>query len=233
MTFGPDSPAPYLSQTLAVARPVAHPVPRHRARQSRQLHRHDQRPGSELRSRSRTARTTPDFVPSDPVIDSNGQAVGQGCVFPATVPNLADQLGAAGHTWRAYLDDMGSPCRHPDAGRQRRHAVGEGRRPVRRSTQPVRVLPFGHRRRSAPARPRRRPRGAPRRPLCRQRDHRTSCSSRRTCATTATTSPASTANRAVSPRPTPSSRSGSPDPGVRRLRPGRPAGDHLRRGRAG
>ena len=45
-------------------------------------------------------------------------------MFPATVPNLADQLGAAGHTWRAYLEDMGSPCRHPDAGRQRRHAVG-------------------------------------------------------------------------------------------------------------
>lgn len=44
---------------------------------------------------------------------SPGQAVGQGCVYPASVPTLAGQLAAAGRTWKAYLEDMGTPCRHP------------------------------------------------------------------------------------------------------------------------
>lgn len=42
-----------------------------------------------------------------------GQAVGNGCVFPASVPSLPTQLNAAGLTWKGYLEDMGSPCRHP------------------------------------------------------------------------------------------------------------------------
>ena len=41
------------------------------------------------------------------------QAVGDGCVYPASVPTVADQLTAKGFTWRAYLQDMGTPCRHP------------------------------------------------------------------------------------------------------------------------
>lgn len=41
------------------------------------------------------------------------QAVGTGCVFPASVPNLASQLTHGGYTWRAYMQDMGTPCRHP------------------------------------------------------------------------------------------------------------------------
>ncbi|WAL68317.1 phosphoesterase [Amycolatopsis cynarae] len=45
-----------------------------------------------------------------------GQALGQGCVYPADVPTVADQLTAAGRTWRAYLEDMGTPCRHPGIG---------------------------------------------------------------------------------------------------------------------
>jgi hypothetical protein len=42
-----------------------------------------------------------------------GQAVGQGCVFPASVPTLTDQLQTKGLTWRGYMEDMGTPCRHP------------------------------------------------------------------------------------------------------------------------
>jgi hypothetical protein len=47
------------------------------------------------------------------------QAVGQGCVYPASVQTVADQLSAAGLTWKAYMEDMAnSPtdsatCRHP------------------------------------------------------------------------------------------------------------------------
>ena len=45
-----------------------------------------------------------------------------GCVFPTTVPTLADQLGAAKRPWRAYMEDMGntpgretSSCGQPEA----------------------------------------------------------------------------------------------------------------------
>jgi hypothetical protein len=58
-----------------------------------------------------------DFAPSTPaVIDANGQAVGQGCVYPATVATVANQLDGAGLTWRGYMEDMGTPCRHPVVG---------------------------------------------------------------------------------------------------------------------
>jgi hypothetical protein len=48
-----------------------------------------------------------------------GQAVGHGCVFPASVPTVADQLRDHGLRWRGYMEDMGNSatepatCRHP------------------------------------------------------------------------------------------------------------------------
>jgi phospholipase C len=47
------------------------------------------------------------------VIAPNGQAIGQGCVYPATVKTVADQLESAGLTWKGYMEDMGTSCRHP------------------------------------------------------------------------------------------------------------------------
>jgi hypothetical protein len=44
------------------------------------------------------------------------QAVGTGCVYPARVKTVADQLQAKGLTWRGYMEDMGTPCRHPQIG---------------------------------------------------------------------------------------------------------------------
>jgi hypothetical protein len=46
-------------------------------------------------------------------IGADGQALGTGCVYPATVKTVADQLGARGRSWKAYLQDMKTPCRHP------------------------------------------------------------------------------------------------------------------------
>lgn len=50
----------------------------------------------------------------------NGQELGAGCVFPASVPTIASQLTAAGDTWRAYNESMGNDpsgesatCGHP------------------------------------------------------------------------------------------------------------------------
>jgi len=50
-----------------------------------------------------------DFEPSPAVFDprGNGQAVGQGCVFPSNVSTLANQLSAKHVSWRGYMGDMG------------------------------------------------------------------------------------------------------------------------------
>jgi hypothetical protein len=52
-----------------------------------------------------------DVLPGLPALD--GQVLGQGCVYPRAVRTIADQLTARGLTWKAYMQDMGSNCRHP------------------------------------------------------------------------------------------------------------------------
>ena len=51
---------------------------------------------------------------------SDGQAIGSGCVYPASVKTLPDQLNSIGKTWRGYMEDMGNDpsreaatCGHP------------------------------------------------------------------------------------------------------------------------
>ena len=61
-----------------------------------------------------------DVFPGTPSPD--GQVVGVGCVYPPEVKTIADQLDAAGLSWRGYLEDMGNDanapktCRHPASG---------------------------------------------------------------------------------------------------------------------
>ncbi|MCU1461603.1 MAG: phosphoesterase [Acidimicrobiales bacterium] len=57
-----------------------------------------------------------DFLPG--VVGPDGQAIGQGCVYPKAVATVADQLTAKGLSWKGYLESMGSPCRHPDLNTQ-------------------------------------------------------------------------------------------------------------------
>ena len=51
-----------------------------------------------------------------------GQALGDGCVYPASVKTVADQLTAKGRLWRTYQEDIGNSatepktCRHPPIG---------------------------------------------------------------------------------------------------------------------
>ena len=54
---------------------------------------------------------------------ASGQVTGSGCVFPTSVPTVADQLDAAHLTWKAYMQDMGNDptresavCGHPAVG---------------------------------------------------------------------------------------------------------------------
>ncbi|WP_322048899.1 alkaline phosphatase family protein [Paraburkholderia sp. J67] len=51
---------------------------------------------------------------------SDGQAIGTGCVYPASVKTIADQMKAANLTWKGYEGDMGNDpareaatCGHP------------------------------------------------------------------------------------------------------------------------
>jgi hypothetical protein len=60
-----------------------------------------------------------DFVATGPA-SADGVLPGQGCVFPASVPTIANELDQANRTWRIYGEDMAaSPnvaatsCRHP------------------------------------------------------------------------------------------------------------------------
>ena len=59
-----------------------------------------------------------DFTGS-PALDADGQAVGTGCVYPAFVPTIANQLEAKHRKWKGYMQDMGNSatapatCRHP------------------------------------------------------------------------------------------------------------------------
>jgi phosphoesterase family protein len=52
---------------------------------------------------------------------SLGQMQGSGCVYPASVPTVAGQLSSAGKTWKGYMEDMATPCQHPDLGAEDDH----------------------------------------------------------------------------------------------------------------
>ena len=62
-----------------------------------------------------------DFVETG--VAPDGQPIGSGCVYPAHVPTLANQLEAKGLTWKGFMEDMGndptreaSTCGHPTIG---------------------------------------------------------------------------------------------------------------------
>jgi phosphatidylinositol-3-phosphatase len=52
--------------------------------------------------------TYSDFQPSPAQFASGGQAMGQGCVYPANVKTLANQLTTKSIGWRGYMEDMGN-----------------------------------------------------------------------------------------------------------------------------
>jgi len=66
--------------------------------------------------------TTYSEFPSSAKTSKKGVVSGDGCVYPVDALTLADQLTSAGHSWKAYLEDMdagGQPdtsCRHPVSG---------------------------------------------------------------------------------------------------------------------
>jgi hypothetical protein len=109
-TFGPSSPAPFLARTLPSQGQLLrqyygtahHSLPNYIAMIS------GQSPNIQTQA---DCQFYTEMLPG--VIGADGQALGQGCVHPSTVKTVADQLEAKGLSWRGYMQDMGTPCRHP------------------------------------------------------------------------------------------------------------------------
>lgn len=118
--WGSGSPAPYLSGTLRSQGVllsnyygISHnSLPNYLAQISGQL------PND---STKQDCHTYTPFTSTG--VDTQGRLQGDGCVFPADVPTLAGQLTGAGKSWRGYMEDMSSPCQHPDLGTADAHVA--------------------------------------------------------------------------------------------------------------
>jgi phosphatidylinositol-3-phosphatase len=115
--FGPGSPAPYLAQTLTSQGVLLSDYygTGHESNDNYLAQISGQGPNPANQS---DCQTFVDFTGSGTA--PPGQAVGQGCVFPASVLTVADQLVARGLSWKGYMEDMGNDpsreaarCAHP------------------------------------------------------------------------------------------------------------------------
>jgi phosphatidylinositol-3-phosphatase len=120
-SFGPQSPAPYLSQELPAQGAF---LPNYYAIGHLSLDNYiamvsGQAPNIETQS---DCQFFTNFSPGTPT--AGGQYIGQGCVYPPGVATIANQLEGAGYTWKGYMEDMNAPtgaeqpCRHPSIGAQ-------------------------------------------------------------------------------------------------------------------
>ena len=117
--FGPASTAPYLAHTLE--------------RRGELLVRYDAVAHEQLANgiallsgqgpTPATAANCPTYEALQPAnIGAEGQAAGEGCVYPATVPTLPGQLEVKQLSWRAYVQGIDEPgsaapaCSHPALG---------------------------------------------------------------------------------------------------------------------
>lgn len=116
-TFGPASKAPYLSQTLTSQGVLLSQYygTGHVSLDNYVAMLSGQAGTPQTRS---DCQVYADFVPTG--VTPDGQAIGTGCVYSASIKTLPDQLDAAGKTWRAYMEDMGNDpareavtCGHP------------------------------------------------------------------------------------------------------------------------
>jgi hypothetical protein len=116
--FGPSAP-PYLAHTLAAKGEL---LPRYYSVSHQAL-------AGEIALISgqgptpQTQANCPTFADVSPgLLGAEGQARGEGCVYPQAVETIADQLRAKRLSWRAYIQGLEEapanlePCAHPVAG---------------------------------------------------------------------------------------------------------------------
>jgi hypothetical protein len=112
-TWGPASPAHYLNQTLV---PKGKLLTQYFGIAHASLGNYV----AEISGQAPTQATQADCVHYTDFAATGtgayGQALGSGCVYPRSVETIAGQLTATGKTWRGYMEDMGTPCRHPAIG---------------------------------------------------------------------------------------------------------------------
>jgi hypothetical protein len=113
VTFGANSPAPYLAKTLPSkgAKLSNYYATGHLSLDNYISMVSGQAPNPQTQA---DCQAFTEFWPAIPT--SDGQFIGSGCVHPAQVKTIADQLQAKGRTWKGYMEDMGTPCRHPAIG---------------------------------------------------------------------------------------------------------------------
>ncbi|HTJ65476.1 MAG TPA: alkaline phosphatase family protein [Alphaproteobacteria bacterium] len=117
-TFGPDSPAPYLSKTLVSQGAF---LPQYFGTGHASLDNYI----AMVSGQGATPMTRGDCQPTfqnfkQTGLDKYGQVVGNGCVYPKHVKTIGNQMEDAGLTWRGYMEDMGNnparesaTCGHP------------------------------------------------------------------------------------------------------------------------
>jgi hypothetical protein len=113
-TFGKDSPAPYLANRLTAKGEL---IRNYYAIGHLSLDNYiamvsGQAPNPQTQG---DCQFFNDFLPGTPT--SDGQYVGHGCVYPAQVQTVANQLQGAGFKWKGYMQDMnaegGGDAQHP------------------------------------------------------------------------------------------------------------------------
>jgi len=116
-TFGPGSVAPYLAETLTAKGAL---LTQYYGTGHNSLDNYIAMMGGQANNQQTSADCSKfaDFHQTGTAPD--GQVVGEGCVYPPSVKTLANQLMAAGLTWKGYMEDMGndparesSTCGHP------------------------------------------------------------------------------------------------------------------------
>ena len=112
-TFGPDSPATYLSKDLPAKGAL---LEQYFAIGHVSLDNYI----AEISGQGPSKQTQLDCFTYNDFVSTGtgdlGQALGDGCVYPTSVKTIADQIAAKQLTWKGYMEDMSSPCLHPELG---------------------------------------------------------------------------------------------------------------------
>lgn len=112
-TFGPDTEAPYLARELAQAGALlTNYFGTSHASLGNYLTMVSGQAANPLTQADCLQFT--DIFPG--VLTPDGQVLGVGCVFAPQVKTVVNQLEERGLTWRGYMEDMGTACRHPAIG---------------------------------------------------------------------------------------------------------------------
>ncbi|HUP93243.1 MAG TPA: alkaline phosphatase family protein [Solimonas sp.] len=124
VSFGPASPAPYLAMTLPAMGAF---LPEYYGTGHLSLGNYiSMVSGQGFNPATQSdCQIFQDFI-GLPALALDGQAVGQGCVYPDFVPTVANQLQDAGLEWKGYMEDMGNDperdggatCAHPAVNSQ-------------------------------------------------------------------------------------------------------------------